>query len=272
MAGAANAPGETVDGGAGGGAPCEPGTTCSADGVVTVCGDDGSSVQLECTNGCEAGACLQSDLSQGWVIHQFMLSDDSQQAVASYSFEDGGLTARQTVNALPSIYYLDRELQSVEVTGQFGVDTTSDDDMIGFVFGYQDPEHFYLFDWKQGAQVDGTCGTAEEGASLKVVNSSETLTHCEDFWSSSGNSRVSVLVPPSSNPTGWDDNNTTYDFRLLHQPGHIEIEVRQGNDVVVSIQSDDSTYTAGKFGFYNYSQEQSRYQFFAIQPALPGAR
>jgi hypothetical protein len=181
------------------------------------------------------------------------------------------LSALQTVNALPSIYYLDRDLESVEVTGKFGVETTSDDDLIGFVFGYQDPEHFYLFDWKQGAQTDGTCGTAEEGAALKLVSSSETLTHCEDFGSSTGNARVSVLVPPSENPIGWDDN-ASYDFRLLHQPGHIEIEVRRGNDVIVSIQSSDDTYPAGKFGFYNYSQEQSRYEFFAIQPKLPGAQ
>lgn len=257
-----------TEGGAGGAAPCVPGTSCSADGVVTVCSEDGSKVSLACTNGCKDGACLETDLATGWILHQFALSDDSQQAVAAYTFSQGGLSALQTVNALPSVYYLDQPLENVEITGQFSVETTSDDDMIGFVFGYQDAEHFYLFDWKQAAQGDATCGTAEQGAGLKLVSSAEALTHCEDFWSSSGNARVSVLAPATSNPTAWLDN-TVYDFRLVHQPGHIEIEVRQANTVVVSIQSTDATYPSGRFGFYNYSQEQSRYQFFAIQPKLP---
>jgi hypothetical protein len=155
----------------------------------------------------------------------------------------------------------------VEVTGQFSVETETDDDLIGFVFGYQDAQHFYLFDWKQTLQVDPICGTSEEGAALKVVSSPSPLTHCEDFWSSSGNARVSVLVPASSNPTGWLDN-TVYDFRLLHRPGHIEVEVLEANTVVVSLQASDDTYPSGRFGFYNYSQELSRYQFFAIQPKL----
>jgi hypothetical protein len=254
-------------GGAGGASPCTPGTVCGADGVVTVCGADGSLVSLSCTNGCKDGACLQTDLSTGWILHQFQLSDDSQQATAAYTFSEGGLSALQSVNALPSVYYLDQPLESVEITGQFSVETTSDDDMIGFVFGYQDAEHFYLFDWKQAAQSDGTCGTAEQGAALKVVSSAEALTHCEDFWSSSGNANVGVLVPAASNPTAWLDN-TVYDFRLVHQPGHIEIEVRNANTVVVSMQTSDDTYPSGRFGFYNYSQEQSRYQFFAVQPKL----
>jgi hypothetical protein len=251
-----------------GGAPmCNPGTTCSADGVVTVCSAEGSLVSLECTNGCQDDACLPTDLSSGWILRQFPLVDNSQQVLAAYTFSDDGLSALETVNAQPSVYYLDRVLTNVEVMGKFSVETTTDDDLIGFVFGYQDPQHFYLFSWKQESQVDPICGTCEQGATLKLMSSEAALTYCADFWSSSGTAQANVLVPTASNPSGWVDN-AVYDFRLLHQPGHIEIEVRQGSTVVVSIQASDDTYPSGKFGFYSYSQEQSRYQFFDIQPKL----
>lgn len=264
-AGGATSSAGAAGGHLGGAAECTPGASCSAEGVVTACRANGSLVSLPCTNGCQDDACLPTVLSSGWVLRQFPLTDNSQGVVASYSFSDDGLSALQTVNAQPSAYYLDQVLSNVEVTGQFSVDTATDDDLIGFVFGYQDPQHFYLFDWKQTFQVDPICGTCEAGASLKVLSSAVQLNHCEDFWSTSGNARVKVLAAPSLNPTGWLDS-TVYDFRLLHRPGHIEIEVRQANAVVVSIEVEDDTYPSGKFGFYNYSQEQSHFQFFALQP------
>ena len=154
----------------------------------------------------------------------------------------------------------------MRITGRFSVETASDDDLIGFVFGMQDTEHFYLFDWKQAAQSDGTCGNADLGALLKVVSSSAALDTCKDFWSSAATTAMQVLVPASENPAGWLDN-TVYDFTLVHTPGHIVITVKSGADTVVSLSSNDATYTHGRFGFYNYSQEASRYQFFEFQPS-----
>ncbi|SFK15040.1 Thrombospondin C-terminal region [Nitrosomonas aestuarii] len=53
------------------------------------------------------------------------------------------------------------------IDGSWQVTTSSDDDYMGFVFGYQNPSNFYMFDWKQGTQ--GYVGTtAVEGMTLKV--------------------------------------------------------------------------------------------------------
>jgi hypothetical protein len=40
----------------------------------------------------------------------------------------------------------------------------------------------------------------------------------------------------------------------------------QGTTKVISITSTDNTYRAAKFGFFNYSQEAVRYEFFSISP------
>jgi RHS repeat-associated protein len=141
--------------------------------------------------------------------------------------------------------------------GTWRVNTTADDDYIGFVFGYQNSEHFYLFDWKKADQND-PLGFAERGMSVKVVNASSTLTG-SDFWPTNGNgTRVRSLF---HNTVPWV-SFTDYQFTLQFRNGEIKIVVKQGTTVLADITVNDSTYTNGLFGFYNYSQEQVRYSGF----------
>jgi len=278
--GAAARDGQAPDGGDGidaaadaaDGAPvqCTPGTKqCGgSDGsTAEICVASGDAWnRLACPNGCTAGACNPISLETGWKVHQYNLTDDSIQTPAAYTFEMNGLVAVQSANPMASVYYNDTALpEGIVVTGKFGVHTTSDDDIIGFVFGWQDPEHTYLFDWKQTTQADGTCGTANAGASLKRITSATALDKCADLWDSNGTTKVTTLVAATVNPTGWQDN-VDYDLTLSFRPGAITIEVRQGTTMVVSITSNDTTYRSGKFGFFNYSQEAVRYEFFSISP------
>ena len=249
---------------------CTPGTKqCAGSGASTaeICVATGDAWnRLPCPNGCEAGACKPMSLETGWKVHQYNLTDDSIQTPASYTFEMNGLVAVQSANPMASVYYSDTALpEGIVVTGRFGVHTTSDDDLIGFVFGWQDPEHTYLFDWKQVTQPDGTCGTANAGASLKLISSGTPLDKCADLWDSAGTTKVTTLVATTVNPTGWLDD-VDYDLKLSFRPGAITIEVMQGTTKVVSITSNDTTYRSGKFGFFNYSQEAVRYEFFSISP------
>jgi hypothetical protein len=246
---------------------CTPGTKQCAGSTAEICVATGDAWnRLACPNGCEAGACKPMSLETGWKVHQYNLTDDSIQTPAAYTFEMSGLVAVQSANPMASVYYNDTALpEGIVVTGRFGVHTTSDDDLIGFVFGWQDPEHTYLFDWKQATQSDGTCGTANAGASLKLITSATPLDKCADLWESGGTSKVTALVATTANPTGWKDN-VDYDLKLSFRPGAITIEVMEGATKVVSITSNDTTYRAGKFGFFNYSQEAVRYEFFSISP------
>ncbi|MDX2020928.1 MAG: hypothetical protein SF187_11870 [Deltaproteobacteria bacterium] len=223
---------------------------------------DGSGVDGARDAGFEAGPL---NLQQGWALHNWRLTDDNT-GLAKYTFQEGGLVAIQTANPDPSAYYNLQTLSNVVVRGRFSIQTTSDDDFVGFVFGWQDPQHFYFFDWKQATQPYATCGTASVGASLKVMNSDSPASLCGDFWNSAGSDRTKILASRTLNPVGWKDNGV-YDFTLVFKPGDISIEVREGANVVVNIKSNDSTFVDGKFGFYNYSQQSVRYEGFDVNPA-----
>ncbi|HWS88127.1 MAG TPA: RHS repeat-associated core domain-containing protein [Pyrinomonadaceae bacterium] len=163
----------------------------------------------------------------------------------------------QLHNSDPTMLLSDFNLGDGQMEGTWRVETTSDDDLMGFVFGYQGPGRFYLFDWKQSDQPDGL-GFAERGMSLKVFNAA-TPPGGADFWPTDGNGpRVRTLY---HNTVPWEDF-TDYHFTLQFRPGRIRIVVRQGEAVLADFTVNDATYADGRFGFYNYSQEAVKYSGF----------
>jgi hypothetical protein len=244
-------------------------SVCADENTVAFCEAVGKEERrFECMDGCNevTGECNPTVLDNDWFVHQFQLADDSIQTEASYTFENDGLVAIQTANPMASVYVKNKVLSDVIIRGQISVTSTADDDYFGFVFGWQDEEHFYLLDWKQADQNDASCGMAEAGFALKLVSADDPLVACADFWAAVGTDKVSPLSLASDNATGWEDN-ALYDFELIHRSGDIRITILQGEETVVDITSDDATYTDGMFGFYNYSQESVRYEFFTINPA-----
>jgi RHS repeat-associated protein len=189
-----------------------------------------------------------------WTVKQYELND---QPDASWQRDATNTVVTQIVNADSSFLLSDFNLSNAQMEGTWRVNTSNDDDFIGFVFGYQGSEHFYLFDWKQASQND-PLGFAERGMSLKVVSAESPLTGF-DFWPTAGNgTRVRTLY---HNTIGWADF-TDYQFTLQFYPGEIRIIVKQGATVLADFTVHDSTYTNGRFGFYNYSQEQVKYSGF----------
>ncbi len=204
------------------------------------------------------------------------------------------LSVTQTVNADASILLSDFEVTDTAIQGGWRMGSSDDDDFVGFVFGYQDRGHFYLFDWKRGTQ-DG----AEVGMSIKVVNLGafsdggigfdagadagpdggapvQLLT--SDLWPTAGSANVQVLRQngePLRNSVPWA-YNTDYAFFLEFHPGSFRITVnREATDggaptELVSWSVQDSTYQNGKFGFYNYSQGPVTYTSFTRRDT-PGA-
>ncbi|TDX48919.1 putative Ig domain-containing protein [Orenia marismortui] len=158
---------------------------------------------------------------------------------------------KQTENADASIYLSGFNLQASEVEGVIKVDTDKDDDFMGFVFGYQDKGHFYLFDWKQVQD------SADVGMSVKLINTNLELTH-DDLWLTNNRSGIQIIY---DNDIPYKDL-TEYNFSLQFEAERFIIEVREGDKVLDSIEIEDDTYTIGKFGFYNCSQENVQYQGF----------
>jgi len=159
----------------------------------------------------------------------------------------------QTNNGQPTYFLSDTNYINTLFDGTFGVETTSDDDFIGFVFGYNNSSDFLLFDWKQANQ-----STASSGFTLSKITGTDV-----DFWSHTG-SDITVLATDYVGNNGWADN-TIYDFTLDFTTTGISIDIDSINIFNVA-----GTFNTGKFGFYNYSQSNVRYTGFeeAISPTL----
>lgn len=209
---------------------------------------------------------LPLDLS-GWSA--LTLTFPGGQPAGNWVLEPGNTAVKQVVNADPSFYLNNVNQTSYSIQGSWQVqgDTTGDDDYMGFVFGYQNSSNFYLFDWKQGTQ--GYVGTtAAEGMTVKrftgATGNGLVDLSLPEFWENQVNfGDMSVLATNHSASAGWVDN-VLYDFFLDFNltAGQFRIVVMQGTNELWNVTVNDSTFTAGQFGFYNNSQASVRYAGF----------
>jgi uncharacterized membrane protein len=182
---------------------------------------------------------------------------DPGQGNGNWVLSNGNTTATQTVNGVPTMLLSDFSASADEFEGTLRVDTSADDDFIGFIFGYQDSQHFYVFDWKQVDQST-TVGFGERGMSVKVINADSPV-DASDMWPTAGNGvRAQTLY---HNTTTYSDF-TDYHFQLQFTPGSFTITITQGATLIETFTVNDSTYQSGKFGFYNYSQAGVIYSGF----------
>jgi len=196
-------------------------------------------------------APIPIDLSS-WTVVQYELFD---QPNASWGLSNGNTTATQSVNADASILLSNFNAVGQQIAGSWRVNTSGDDDFMGFVFGYQNRGQYYLFDWKQADQ--SWPGLAERGMSVKVVNKGSDP-NAADLGLTAGTANVTVL---RHNTIPWADF-TDYGFILNFSAGLFEITVKQGATVLENWVINDGTYISGNFGFYNYSQGAVIYNGF----------
>ena len=179
----------------------------------------------------------------------------------------GNTLVDQTVNGDPSFYLNNINQTKYSMDGSWQVRTTSDDDYMGFVFGYQNSSNFYLFDWKQGNQSYlGTYGA--EGMTIKKMTggTGDGLTDLSlaEFWENTADyGDMTVLATKHSSTMGWADN-VLYDFHLdfNQNPGELHVLVSREGTTLWDTTVIDTTFSSGQFGFYNYSQAAVRYTGF----------
>lgn len=187
----------------------------------------------------------------------------------------------QTINDSPTFFVSPETFSSATIEGVFEVQTSSDDDYIGFVFGYQGPRSpdttgydFLVFNWKQQFQAFSQCD-AEEGASLlRVVGQEDPdadytpggdahpalWCHSQQELDDRGyDMDLDVLATDWGEGTGWEDQ-TEYRFTLDYSPTNVRIQI--DGQVVFDV---DGTFPEGAFGFYNYSQSDVRYSGFSAR-------
>ncbi|MEX2590525.1 MAG: T9SS type B sorting domain-containing protein [Chitinophagales bacterium] len=177
-------------------------------------------------------------------------------ANGNWVVQGGGSEVRQTINGSPTFYISPFDLMNVSITGRFK-STDTDDDWMGFVFSFLDPmgatDDFdcWLFDWKQDWQ-----GASPRGMSLNraegVIPPNLYGTH---FKAHQNGPPFTVMQADFGGP-GWDRNeNYDFELRLTYTRATIYIDG-------VLIFDQTGCFKPGRFGFYNYSQEDCYYSNF----------
>ena len=219
----------------------------------------------------------------GWTVEEL----PSFQGVSNWVVESDGLSVLQTRNSRPSFFVSDQPLIGTEASVSIGVETTGDDDFVGFVLGFEpndtmnDAAKWILLDWKQNDQGYFSCGglIGDEGLAVSYVegipDDSEVWTHSDCDTGNSGN--VTELARAATlGDTGWVDNDVNL-FRFVYTSDSLQIFV----DNVLEFDLDMATLIAGSattsigdvvggsfpegnLGFYNYSQDLVRYAGFQV--------
>jgi len=138
-----------------------------------------------------------------------------------------------------------------------------DDDLCGFVLGWQPGDStnttadYILVDWKRATQTYQNWGTAPAGLAISRMTGPPTPGYGSapvDLWSHTLNC-TELQRSPTYGSTGWSFD-TAYNFRVLYTPSTVDVWLNGVHEFGLT-----GTFTAGRFGCYNFSQSRAGFQF-----------
>jgi hypothetical protein len=216
----------------------------------------------------------------------------------NYICDATGTARRQTINGKPAIVLSDLEVQNVRITGHISVETGADDDLIGFLWGWQNPKHAYLLTWKQLNQNwTAACGNGAAGIAVKKIdgapagpetisfnpsfgfNATDYVYACAIGWSTDranagllDDSSIFLVSPVDTGAfaVGWADF-LTYRFEFYYTPARTKVFVYEDDlmngstaNLITTLTIVDSSYPSGAFAFFSNSQEQAAFGDFVL--------
>lgn len=209
-------------------------------------------VALLCLPGASAYAAAV-DLS-AWSVQNYTLN------AGTWTVQPGNTTVLQSVNGQPTVFLSNQSALGTEIQGKIKVTTTSDDDYVGFVLGFNPGDFsnvaadYLLIDWKQINQT-----TASVGLAVSQVTGAATT--ADNFWAHDG--VVNELARGATlGSTGWVDN-VEYTFGFAFTPTNLKVTV----DGIQQFNL-NGNFSDGNLGFYNLSQSHVLYSGFT-QEVLP---
>lgn len=210
-----------------------------------------------------AGLCL-STLTQAALVD---LSTWSAEGAGSWSLQAGNDSVYQSINGDPTVFFSGVDSQGLSLSGEITVQTSNDDDFIGFVLGYNAGDlnnanaDYLLIDWKQGDQT--YYGSATAGLAISRITDVMDLS---SFWNHGTTTGFEELQRGTTlGNTGWSDN-TTYSFDLVFTSSLVQVFVDGNLELNVA-----GSFADGSFGFYNYSQSDVLYAGITEDIAPPQA-
>jgi hypothetical protein len=184
-------------------------------------------------------------------------------ANGNWTISTDSTSVKQTVNDEPTFFVSPDTFENVTIRGSFFVDG-SDNDYIGFVFGYLRPDSaeeyfdFYLLDWKGGTQAG-----AEEGFTLSkvlgYVNVGSGTNTAHPYWDHEDTTQT--VLGTNYGDNGWNRGDV-YNFELIYESNRVRITIDTTQIFDIS-----GEFRPGRFGFYNYSQPGVNYQELRLNEA-----
>ena len=185
-----------------------------------------------------------------------------QPANGNWVVQNAGAQVTQTVNGNPTFFITPVDYINVRMRGKMRT-TDNDDDFMGVVFGFNDPlgasdnYDMWLFDWKQGNQTSAGV-VAQEGFVLSHAVGTIVPPYQPTFWGHTNTPEFTVVGTNYGN-NGWNQN-VDYEVEVTYTVNRAIILV--DGDTIFDIYD---CFEPGRFGFYNYSQQQVIYSDFTYE-------
>ncbi|MCA9583436.1 MAG: DUF4215 domain-containing protein, partial [Myxococcales bacterium] len=221
---------------------CDDANDVSGDGCSEFC-------FIESRNVCEP-AGFQLDVKEDWGgALNWVLTMDNR-----------GIT--QAANSDPGVYSTTMEADIAIVEFEMAVETTDDDDFIGWTVGFDSGEStsatadWLLFDWKQANQTAFSANATRGLAMSRVEGIANTTT----LWGHTG-AVTEIARANNYADTGWADNQV-YRVRMEASATRIRVwvDLDPNDNIPGTLEFDETgTFPTGKFGFYTFSQPNDRF-------------
>ena len=191
-------------------------------------------------------------------------------AGGNWVVQPGNDSVLQTLNGNATYFYnpVSNAINQA-LSGKIKVQTTVDDDFIGFALGFDSSDlnsataNFILVDWKQTNQSG-----AARGLAISHVTDSRSTAPFGDLWNHTPPGVNEIRRATNLGGTGWVDL-VEYDFDIQFTANLIEVSVNGMKELsITAVDAGLSAFDSGAFAFYNQSQSQVLYSQIDLNPTV----
>lgn len=195
----------------------------------------------------------------------------------NWNVSTDGTSVFQTVNGQPTLFYGDFAAFKTEVRGVIRVNTTSDNDVIGFALGFQPGDatsaeaDYLLVDWKKGTQTfdfsSPSCTPGSTAAVGLAVSRVIGVPTADELWghvnfdspcSDLANGVTELARANTLGSIGWV-SFTDYEFSFQFTAALLRVFVNGALELEIA-----GTFNDGRLAFYNFSQASVLYSAFTV--------